>query len=543
MPISTEQLLDKIAEQLILDPNGSGIVTPEVVKENQKKILNGTLQINSINGKLALYQKDEEANEKDLLFEPQDDSGLKNLSAIAEQISDVNNIVITIEKIEGVYVIFLTSSIDDVDEEISYIVNQENNNPLNVSQFIPLQQSSSIVNVEQAEEFLDTNIFELLPTGDTRQSRIVRFFQELNALLPPTNPLFDGDGDLQVDRDEDDNWIGNEEYNQDFSISYAQDNPNESNIDEEDAYFHRLRTDVNDTNSGKTIEDIYERIKPYLTDLLEPIPTPLDERPEYRNQSSGYLQFRNLNQGIVIRNQNQDFIEGLNPNSKDYLETGFTITMWVKFLDKSSEGTLFNFGNPIRGVVYNEESIPVPSENAHGFRLETYVLNKEDGDFTSDNYSNYGEAVDYINPSPDVNYTRQPDFPLVFENSNTARFVRLVVNENGLLRDSHVATGGNGKLEPGSIYVDDDSTGSQRFRRLTTTFIPEDFNEWYFICATYNPFINEDDSDFSQREPNYWLNHIDEIDQSVVNSNLGNRCKVEIISRTDLLRARGFKVG
>ena len=40
MPISTEQLLDKIAEQLILDPNGSGIVTPEVVKENQKKILN-----------------------------------------------------------------------------------------------------------------------------------------------------------------------------------------------------------------------------------------------------------------------------------------------------------------------------------------------------------------------------------------------------------------------------------------------------------------------------------------------------------------------
>ena len=36
------------------------------------------IQINSINGKL-IYQKDEEANEKDLLFEPQDDSGLKNL--------------------------------------------------------------------------------------------------------------------------------------------------------------------------------------------------------------------------------------------------------------------------------------------------------------------------------------------------------------------------------------------------------------------------------------------------------------------------------
>ena len=45
--------------------------------------------------------------------------------------------------------------------------------------------------------------------------------------------------------------------------------------------------------------------------------------------------------------------------------TGFTITMWVKFLDKVSE-TLFNYGNPTR------------DENPFGFSLETYVLNKED---------------------------------------------------------------------------------------------------------------------------------------------------------------------
>ena len=86
-----------------------------------------------------------------------------------------------------------------------------------------------------------------------------------------------------------------------------------------------------------------------MADILEDEVSLEDDRPEYQNQSSGYLQFRNPNQGIIIRNTNQDFIEGLNPNNPTYLQTGFTITMWVRFLDKSSQGTLFNFGNPFRG--------------------------------------------------------------------------------------------------------------------------------------------------------------------------------------------------
>ena len=79
---------------------------------------------------------------------------------------------------------------------------------------------------------------------------------------------------------------------------------------------------------------------------------------------------------ILLTKTNLDFEksrgmwEGLNPETKDYLTTGFTITMWVKFLDKVSEGTLFNFGNPTR------------DENPFGFKLETYVLNKNDGNFT-----------------------------------------------------------------------------------------------------------------------------------------------------------------
>jgi len=89
-------------------------------------------------------------------------------------------------------------------------------------------------------------------------------------------------------------------------------------------------------------------------------------------------------------------------------------------------------------------------------------------------------------------------------------------------------------------------------RLLNTTFIPENFNEWYFICASFNPNIEEDISHDDENglgdstlevTPNYWLNHINpNTGGAEANSGYGNKCKVEIISRSDLLRARGFKV-
>ena len=123
-----------------------------------------------------------------------------------------------------------------------------------------------------------------------------------------------------------------------------------------------------------------------------------------------------------------------------------------------------------------------------------------------------------------------------------------MINDNETIRDSHVGTFGGTKLD--TTWIDENSTQSENFRRLQTTFIPEDFQEWYFICATFNPNVEEDDS-FDLTGPdgedynkvsNFWLNNINFIDNSfVINSELGNRCKVEIISRSDLLRARGFK--
>ena len=438
------------------------------------------------------------------------------------------------------------------------------NNPLNVSQFIPLKRQQSNVDINKANEFLDTNIFELLPTGDTRQSRIVRFFQELNALLPPNTPEFDLDNDNRVDRGTDNNWTGSLQYSKDNSISYSQDNQ-DGNIDEEDAFIHRLKSTANDTNSTRTIEDIYNTILPYLADILEDEVSLEDDRTEYQNQSSGYLQFRNPNQGIIIRNTNQDFIEGLNPNNPTYLQTGFTITMWVRFLDKVSSGTLFNFGNPLRND---------GDDTSFGFRLETYVINGDEqpvkssyGGQTEGEYlggfGSSGQTWKQIfqdgsfNGNQFVQSGGEVPNEGFFSTSNTERFVRLVVNEGtevNKIRGSHTGmpfmARRRGLPEFGMFdYTTDNNTPpyDHAYGLMTNTRIPEDFNEWYFICASYDPTIQENDlSDVDYAyDKNYWLNHINPYTTppSLVNkSNYGNKCKVEIISRSDLLRARGFKV-
>ena len=546
-----EQLLDLIAEALIESPLVS---TPTIVEGSQKYIRNGTLQQGSGEGVLALFQKEVKANQEDL---NQNNNALLDYANEIDFESDVTSFAIEIQPSNdyssGYKVAVISNqnlSTYDITNYVQSHGDEFSSNPLNVSQFIPLKQLSSIVDVEKAEEYLDTNIFELLPTGDTRQARIIRFFQELNALLPPSidDSDWDSNNDGRVDREQEtDNWEGTNQYNQDNSISYAQDNQ-DGNIDEEDAFIHRLKDTANDTNSSKTIEDIYNTILPYLTDILEEPISLGDDRPKYRNQSSGYLQFRNPNQGIIIRNTNQEFIEGLDPSNLSYLDTlntdgtvttngtGFTITMWVRFLDKVSEGTLFNFGNPIRGVSNDGESVDT---DAFGFRLETFVINKDD-EFPTPSFNTFGDCADIL-----TNYNTD-----LFDNSNTARFVRLVVNDNGQLRDSIVGTDGTtsgaGKLDNSIAVLG--STDGRVDRLLSATHIPEDFSEWYFICASFNPAILEDDSHtgndtFLEQSPEYWLNHIEpDTENFIANSGYGNKCKVEIISKTDLLRARGFKV-
>ena len=545
-----EQLLDSIADALIR----SQFVNTTVVEQNQKFIRNGQIKTGQGEGILALYQKDVEANVED------------NLQSIADQIVNEFQIVVG-EGADNTVSIGIIGGGDMVDgTDISNLVFGDGN-PLNVSQFIPLARQQSSVNINKANEFLDTNIFELLPEGDTRQSRIIRFFQELNALLPPSTPEFDSDNDNRVDRDEDDNWIGSEQYSQNNSISYAQNNT-DGNIDEEDAFIHRLKSTANDTNSARTIEDIYNTILPYLTDILEEPILPQDDRPVYENQSNGYLKFRNPNQGIIIRNTQEDFIEGLDPNNLTYLDrveigqsdeeitegTGFTITMWVRFLDKVSSGTLFNFGNPMR------------EENPFGFSLETFVINKDDKiyvDENSDGDIDEGEIQTFGEYTPANHQGLQGDNQL-FKSTDVERFVRLQVRENDLNRSGGGTSNDPGlrdsalgypnvrkfKYNPSDLnIVNGNFFGSDERRLINYTHIPENFNEWYFICATYNPRIDEEASvqgtifNNYKTNPDFWLNHINpNTGEFEANSGYGNKCKVEIISRTDLLRARGFKV-
>ena len=88
---------------------------------------------------------------------------------------------------------------------------------------------------------------------------------------------------------------------------------------------------------------------------------------------------------------------------------------------------------------------------------------------------------------------------------------------------------------------------------MSTTRIPIDLNEWYFIVATYDPNINEDESFSSEgcadnggpdclNSTEFWMGNQFESGEYTHHSDLGNRCKVEIISKTDLLIARGYKV-
>ena len=549
-----EGLLDAIADALIRSP----LVETSTVEANQKFIRNSQIQTGQGEGVLALFQKDVEANVED------------DLQSIADQIVTDFTIAVTAGANDTIDISIVGGGFTSGGFNITNLVIGDGN-PLNVSQFIPIQKQKSEINVDRAEEFLDTNIFELIPEGDTRQARIIRLFNELNALLPPDLPNFG----TPVNRDIEGDWNGAESYSQDNSISYAQDNA-DGNIDEEEAFIHRLKTgsinnpdsllNPNDANASRTIEDIYKMILPYLTDILEDPPPPQDDRPVYENQSNGYLKFRSLNQGIIIRNTTSEFIDGLDPNNLTYLDrvvevgesdeeielgTGFTITMWVRFLDKVSSGTLFNFGNPTR------------SENPFGFKLETFVVNKDDKiSVTGEDSQTFGEYT------PANHQGLQGDKQL-FKSTDVERFVRLQVREfddrtsqfgsDDGLRDSGLGYPGIRKFpnNPPDLDKTDDGQfrGSDERRLINYTHIPQDFNEWYFICASYNPIVDEfesmntfydqigNDGLAYKFNPNFWLNHINPLNGDfMANSSFGNKCKVEIISRTDLLRARGFKV-
>jgi hypothetical protein len=428
-------------------------------------------------------------------------------------------------------------------------------NVINLSQLTVPDQSGKRIDPSKARQILDTTIFELLPNQKTRQDEINEFFGDFNSLIGDS-PMFadvDGDGageqiqDLQIEK----------------RISTAPDNPN--------AFITRIDEEANQQNVDKTLESMRNRLNQYLGDVDNVVEEIQDERPEYENKSAGFLKIRKPNQAIILRDpegEELDFQKDVTVGNKtgpSFLTEGFTITQWVRFVGKTGSGTLFSFGNPYREDI----------ENRYGFRLETFTVNKDDHFPT---YPTSSGASTYITPTmsflgdyPD-SIGSYPVDPPPFTYGDYERFVRLVVWDNtdntsytsgsdgesllndqgqyGKLYDSHFGTvrfprqnmydptferdGQQGWMGSRSIImppffdpkiydlVDGNgslTSGAQRNglpMAFNYTRIPtDDLDEWYFICATYDPTIDEIGSFGFVEEDNtlvynkdFWLNHV-----------------------------------
>ena len=84
------------------------------------------------------------------------------------------------------------------------------------------------------------------------------------------------------------------------------------------------------------------------------------------------------------------------------------------------------------------------NDNPFGFKLETYVLKVRDEPAPHSGHDTWGDFDTYSTVK--IFHHSEGDIYLPrYENSNTARYVRLVVNDNGILRDSHTGIGGGTK--------------------------------------------------------------------------------------------------
>jgi len=471
-------------------------------------------------------------------------------------------------------------------DEFGNVVPIQWENVLNLSQLTsPI--TGNRIDKTKAREVLDSEVFELLPPRVTRQDQIDKFFQDFQNLIGAT-PSFE---------DVDDDGAG-EQLTSDPASRISQ-NPNDPS-----AMITRTDGDANAVNEGKTLESMRNTLNTYLGDVDNVVEEPFDERPEYVNKSTGFLKLRKLNQAIIIRSntdinslekestgqvaQNAYRTSLLQRTGPSWMVDGFTITMWVRFTDSTTDGTLFTYGNPF---LLDEPA----------FRLETLV--RQPGDVylvsTTSGNTTFPEQT-FIKPYRiarlvvwDTNHSAQE--PKLYESSFPRNYTRGYVSNDPV-------EGGAGRYSSGRprVYKSDTSARSDYGLGVNNIFgqtalevyndnrafcnythIPtDDLNEWFFICATYNPRIREDYSTYSDTDDtifnkvvphtnvnypvadnntsglatrqvtHFWLNQLD-FDPNIVNpttgitvgqSLYGNRCKVEVISRSDLLRARGFKV-
>ena len=558
MALSREQLLDKISELLV---ESGWVNSDEYLRSMQYTLGSGRFEQGRDEGQeIVLFDSDTIPNAEDIAH-------IDELIGILGDV-ELNQLGIQFgSQDDGNYgSVFLTSpSLNaPIDLAVNYpsVLN-------NVSQFLTYEKTSKNIDTTKAKELLDTKIYELIPNQKTRQELINDFFnawQNLKGQVPDFSADIDGDGIADTFGSEYDSEVpGNEEEIAEAQNQHSDINDIDPTVDPDLGNIVRLDRHAEGTiNEGQTLETLWREVSQYLSDLEDFGPAIEDQRPMYTNKTGGYLKIRKLNQSIMIRKQEGSEIgfekevrgqiivgEDQTPSEisgPSYLVDGFTITQWVKFLDATDEpnygtGTLFNYGNPMRII------------DPKGFRLETYVINKDnlmnvetpspiDGTMSLRTWGQWA-AESYIGPKP------------FFQESNYERFVRLVVYDhiNGNLYGSHTGLENDilartnnlpqwGHEYDGSVNVAWEPGFEGHL--ICNVRVPVDFSEWYFIVASYNPnIIEESISDFSST-PEYWLGHI--AGGSVASpeytnsSGRGSKCKIELISKTDLLRARGFRV-
>jgi len=436
--------------------------------------------------------------------------------------------------------------------------------PDNVSQFVGVQSGSVQIDPEKLNETLDTDITELLPYQTNRQDVVNNFFSNYNTLKPNNEPPYciDDQGNYTIDDgpilDDGTNLTvcGNSIIYSDWASQNNISTIQDAGGNDANAFITREIDEENIANQNQSLSWLVNDASRYLRDMELLLPQNVaDTRPDYSHLSQGYLEIRNLNQSIIVKRGEHEsptsargigdtvilgspteggeftdcatageFWLDLYPNAGDLFECGrelptflidgFTITQWVKFKDKVNSGTLFNFGNPLR------------ANNPFGIRLETFTVRR-----------------DSINDPEGLILT---DGHVPFSDNNYERFVNLIVREgDGNVRDSNFGTETRGKFDTVSNNTTAILNNVENYTNYTR--VPIDFDEWYFIVARYDPNIDEDYTpsfigDYTTN-PLYWNNHITDVADifQTHNSYLGNKCKVEIISKSDLLRARGFK--
>ena len=196
--VTMEQILDMVADKIMLNIHLFSDNPQVTLQENQKTIRDGLIQVGlqSENEKLVLFQNDVEANTADILtyseMITEGDNFVTSLSSLVDYIN--NNLQLseddgTTLQLIGGSIELGNSTLPELPEitlklpgvpghpfDLTNIIyNSANNNPLNVGQFIGLGNEKSDINTQLADEYLNSTIYELLPTGDTRQDRIKIF--------------------------------------------------------------------------------------------------------------------------------------------------------------------------------------------------------------------------------------------------------------------------------------------------------------------------------------------------------------------------------